>query len=72
MMMTGFTIDVRRAGSTLAIAPAPANTSGAASHTHNAGELLPGTIPASNRHNNIDPSMPAAAPALRPGRDTNR
>jgi hypothetical protein len=33
--------------------------------------LLPGSIPATNRHNNIDPSMPAAAPALRPERDTN-
>src|SRR2546422_8414666 len=38
MIMSGFTINARRAGRTLAIVTTPANTIGAASHTHKAGE----------------------------------
>ena len=61
MIASGFTIDARRAGSTLAIATATAN--GAASHTHKEGERLPGVRRANSRDNWRAPSMPARAPA---------
>jgi hypothetical protein len=88
MIISGFTISVRRTGTKLAIATAPTNTSGAASHTHKAGELLPNVIPLSHRDKRSDPRIPAAmpakatpsfchhltdyAPALRSEGDTNR
>jgi len=44
MIVSGSTINARRAGSTLAIPTAPTNTSGAASHTHTVNEPAFGVI----------------------------
>ena len=63
MIVSGSTVNARRAGSTLATATAPTSTSGAASHTHTVGESAPGVTRASHRATRIDPSMPAAVPA---------
>jgi hypothetical protein len=53
MMVRGFPIDALRAGSTLAMTTAPANTSGAASHTHKGGKPVPGAGRVSIRDNEI-------------------
>lgn len=63
MIVRGFVINARRAGKTLAIVTTPANASGAASHTHKAGEPLPGVIPLIHRDNTRDVSIPASEPA---------
>jgi hypothetical protein len=63
MIVRGFVINARRAGKMLAIVTTPANASGAASHTHKAGEPLPGVIPLIHRDNTRDVSIPASVPA---------
>src|SRR5437879_7013958 len=62
MIMSGFTINARRAGRTLANVTTPANTIGAASHTHKAGEPLPRVNPLIHRENAKDTSNPARVP----------
>lgn len=63
MIVSGFVINALRAGKTLAIVTTPANASGAANHTHKAGEPLAGVIPRIHRDNAKDTSVPANAPA---------
>jgi len=63
MIMRGFVINARRAGKALAKVTTPANASGAASHTHKAGEPLPSVIPPIHRDNAKDMSVPASMPA---------
>jgi hypothetical protein len=63
MIVRGFVIDARRAGKTLAMVTTPANASGAATHTHKAGEPLPAVIPLIHRDNAREMSIPASVPA---------
>jgi hypothetical protein len=67
MIVSGFTINARRAGITLAMTTDTASAIGAASHTHKAGELLPAVIQdavlPNNRDNASDPPMPTSVPA---------
>src|SRR2546429_3786095 len=51
MIVRGLVINARRVGKTLAMVTTPANASGAATHTHKAGEPLPGVIPLIHRDN---------------------
>ena len=63
MIVRGFVINARRVGKTLAMVTTPANASGANTHTHKAGEPLPGVIPLIHRDNARDTSKPARVPA---------
>src|SRR5207249_3252770 len=63
MIMSGFTINARRAGRTLASVTTTDTAIGAASHTHMACEPLLRVIPLIHRENAKDTSNPARVPA---------